>query len=322
MIHLPGYKLGSVLLGSKKVRRHLNQAYEERGTGFVDFFNDAFDGSTIRASFDWHNRFAEREFSLPVFPALQRSWVNARLWRWAGNRSIRKFYEFYLRHKPQGTFFDIGANDGLHTYPFAAFGYKCVCFEPQKACVDYIRSTCDLNGFTKVIIECAVVSNCDNEQVQFYVSDGSWYSSLVKENVERFETARQIQVGTMTLDTFCKESGMQPDFIKIDVEGCEWQVIEGGMKTIEDVRPALFLEVDSQPENVQKIWDFLTRLEYKVYFVRHYTSEPFHPMKSVEDCIAAIGRGNHGDFIALADKKLAEDFDREFCANRIQAMKQ
>jgi FkbM family methyltransferase len=309
VMHVPGYKLGSVLLERAAVRQYFNNAYENFGPSFADAFNSVFDNSAILSSFEWRNTFAEKEFRLPVFPEMQRSWNNARVWRWAGNRAIRKFYEIYLKAKPQGVFFDIGANDGTHTYPFAASGYECICFEPQPDCVDYIRRTSALNQFHRVRVEHLAMGDSDTEQVVFYISKSSWYSSLMKENVEQFETASPIHTKVVTLDTFCAESRLVPTLIKIDVEGCEWRVIQGGRKVFESVRPNLFAEISSDVVTIQKCWDFFTALDYKLYNVQHYTNQPFSLMHSTDDCIRYIGKGRNGDFIILSDPQVIKELE-------------
>ena len=45
-------------------------------------------------------------------------------------------------------------------------------------------------------------------------------------------------VNVISLDIFCKNNNIKKiDLIKIDVEGFEKEVIEGGYKTIQDIKP-------------------------------------------------------------------------------------
>ena len=308
-MQVPGYKLGSTLLRSDTIRQYCNQALEKSGPRFADTFILLFDNSLIRSPFEWQTELAQKHFRLPVFPELQRTWNDALVWRWAGNRAIRKFYEIYLRSYPGGVFFDVGANDGTHTYPFAANGYVCVCFEPQADCVAYIRRTLELNQFHLVRVEPLAVSDQNIGQVEFYTSKSSWYSSLTKENVEQFETVTSFQTKAITLDTFCVESGLTPTLIKIDVEGGEWNVIQGGRRVFESVRPNVFAEISADRVNVERCWDFFSQLGYKIYFLKHYTSQPFYLMNSVDECVKSIGNGRNGDFIFLSDMRLIKELD-------------
>jgi FkbM family methyltransferase len=63
------------------------------------------------------------------------------------------------------------------------------------------------------------------------------------------EFARHITVAVTidTLDGLCARAGLtRLDFIKIDVEGAELQVLHGGRDTIESLRPALLIEIEAR----------------------------------------------------------------------------
>ena len=56
-------------------------------------------------------------------------------------------------------------------------------------------------------------------------------------------TPEGFSVEQTTLDQWCAEHGTTPDLVKIDVEGAEALVLRGMRRTIEAVRPTIFLEV-------------------------------------------------------------------------------
>jgi FkbM family methyltransferase len=54
-------------------------------------------------------------------------------------------------------------------------------------------------------------------------------------------------VAVTTLDELVTEAGLQRlDFVKIDVEGAELHVLQGGAKSIESFRPAMLIEVEGR----------------------------------------------------------------------------
>ena len=48
---------------------------------------------------------------------------------------------------------------------------------------------------------------------------------------------------TIAVDALVKTAGLKPTFVKIDVEGAEWYVVQGMRETLEQHRPTLMLEV-------------------------------------------------------------------------------
>lgn len=86
-----------------------------------------------------------------------------------------------------------------------------------------------------------------------------------------FEGQVAVSVTMDTLDSMFASAGLtRLDFIKIDVEGAELQVLQGGEKTITALRPSLLLEIEArhtaryqhQPEDVT---GWLTERGYQMY---------------------------------------------------------
>jgi len=52
-----------------------------------------------------------------------------------------------------------------------------------------------------------------------------------------------VEVSTVKLDTFVKENGTRVDFIKMDVEGWEWEVVKGADNLIRTQKPKMIIEI-------------------------------------------------------------------------------
>lgn len=74
-----------------------------------------------------------------------------------------------------------------------------------------------------------------------------------------------------TLDSLCRQNALaRLDFVKIDVEGAELQVLEGGDEVIHQWRPSILVEIEARHTarygNVaDDVVDWLTRRGYAMY---------------------------------------------------------
>jgi hypothetical protein len=95
-------------------------------------------------------------------------------------------------------------------------------------------------------------------------------SSLrVLDELHALGKAHPVSVDTTTLDAFVNQTGVRPQFIKIDVEGHEIDVFRGGVDTIASLRPIIVFEFWETwwTRGVRKIFDFLAP-HYRLVRVR------------------------------------------------------
>ncbi len=97
------------------------------------------------------------------------------------------------------------------------------------------------------------------------------------------------------------------DFIKIDVEGMEFDVLSGGLKTIQRYKPIIFLEVNSL-QNSSCIIDFSNDINYSVFgnFNYAFNAENFnHSVKNMFGQAAECGLILiHRDSLNIYSKKI------------------
>jgi FkbM family methyltransferase len=87
------------------------------------------------------------------------------------------------------------------------------------------------------------------------------------------EFAGQIEVVVPvdTLDALCDRAGLSRlDFLKIDVEGAELAVLQGGTEAVESFRPTILLEIEARhiaryPHSAQDTADWLIRRGYTMH---------------------------------------------------------
>ena len=154
------------------------------------------------------------------------------------NSEKRISIDFYSKLiSPGDLVFDVGANVGSRTRIFLELGANVVAIEPQDACVDVLqglKNKIQLGKNQKLIILKKVLgeSECMSEMM---ISNVKVLSSLSKEWIDAVKKSgrfsdyvwdEKLPVSMTTLDGLIQEYGM-PSFIKIDVEGYEFEVLKG-----------------------------------------------------------------------------------------------
>jgi len=142
--------------------------------------------------------------------------------------------EFYRQHiRPGDICFDVGANVGDKTEIFLALGAVVVAFEPQADCVATMRRR--LGKRQNLTIEaCALGEQVATSQIMI-CEQFSTISSMSPEWINAVKRSGRFAKGdwnraqtvtVATLDSMIRKHGL-PSFIKIDVEGYEYQVLRG-----------------------------------------------------------------------------------------------
>ena len=144
--------------------------------------------------------------------------------------------------KPGDSFFDVGANIGYLSLVAASRTTFIHAFEPVPRLAMRVRENAALNQLQSVIrvVEAALSDRrgVATLYVADRVDDGS--HSLIA-GVEA-RAIQQIEVQTLTLDEYLDEVGcLAPTLIKIDVEGCEALVLNGGSRTLRSLKPPIWI---------------------------------------------------------------------------------
>jgi FkbM family methyltransferase len=153
-------------------------------------------------------------------------------------KAFKKELDFYKTFLAEcKLIFDIGANDGHKTIVFKKLADKVIACEPDPLNLEILAARFKNNS--SVITEPFALSD-KTGTADFYIQEeGSPLNTinpdfkelLVADNKQRWDVAIEfsdtvLTVNTITLDTLIAKYGI-PDFIKIDVEGNEKNVIKG-----------------------------------------------------------------------------------------------
>ena len=143
-------------------------------------------------------------------------------------RKEKSFYQKVIKYTGGKLIFDIGANYGEKAIIFARIADKVVCVEPSKTAVQVLNHR--FSALKNVVIRQNGVGSYDGIALfhEFCKEHAySTFSDKWDDHVSAFAgKSLSNEVSILTIDSLILIYG-QPDFVKIDVEGWEIEVIRG-----------------------------------------------------------------------------------------------
>lgn len=191
-----------------------------------------------------------------------------------------QFYKTLILELPFNAdlIFDVGANIGVKSKMFSKLSKRVLAFEPSSKLVSILKST--FKNSNVEIFNCALGKEI--AILDYYeVVGNEAYNSLSKKHIQTTVTERNIadegsvktkKVQVEKIENFIKQYGV-PVYIKIDVEGYEYEVIQG----LETPVPLISFELNL-PEFSQesiKIIEYLSKISSGRYHYNFTTESSF-----------------------------------------------
>lgn len=196
-------------------------------------------------------------------------------------------YEPYLKKQykqlinPSDYVLDIGANIGFHTMYFAELcGPEGLvfAFEPIQLNYAALLDNLSLNSFSQIRTVNAALGN-ENREIDIHIDPSATNPgayNLVTEG------KKNTSITCFKGDHYLESVAVKKiNFIKIDVEGYEYEVLKGLRQTILRSRPSIIFEYDRNYQlkmnaDAGLIFDFFNELNYVLYYVDGYgIKKPF-----------------------------------------------
>lgn len=213
--------------------------------------------------------------------ALKRS-VKSALPRWVLNWREAQYYLKYGEIElnfldalcsSQRDSIDVGAHDGCYVHFLRKYSRHVYAFEP----IPWMAADLELKFQHGVTVRPEALSRSNGTAtLHMPVVDGKSVPgcSTISASVSAvYGGSNDITVPVRMLDgIYAGDAG----FMKIDVEGHEIEVLEGGRETIERCRPNLVIEVVERlsPNGVRIVTEFLQRRGYDGHFVYQWQLHP------------------------------------------------
>jgi FkbM family methyltransferase len=197
----------------------------------------------------------------------------------------------------QAIVYDIGANIGDTVREFAPHAKWVYAFEPNPHCFQELRNrTSDLENVR--LFDCGL-SNTIGESRMFTYRH--WLLLPVDPTDPRYTNPNyhpgestslkgEFSVFFTTIDQILTIV-RPPDFIKIDVDGMEWAVLDGARKVLHDHRPILYLELGAynmqqRGDSARDVTAFLSKCGYDL-IIDWYN----RPLRATEKLLLACADG-------------------------------
>jgi len=174
-----------------------------------------------------------------------------------------------------GIAFDIGANHGVYTGEMLPFYSKVYAFEPHPDNIAIIKNRLFDVGNRLEIVPMAVSDMSGDCKLYLHVSQGQYSISEDVANCKRWghNPDNWIRVPCITIDDFCEQNNVIPNFIKMDIEGAENYVWCGALHTLYHHDVKIVLELHHEV-NLNKLEKWFNALDY-------YGHEPFEYDKNI-----------------------------------------
>ncbi len=176
--------------------------------------------------------------------------------------------------KQGNTVVDIGGNRGAYAYALYKLGTKVHIFEPNVDCALVLSAWA--KGKSSIEVHQLALSDKKGTGTLSVPIDeaGVIHDSSASLEKKNFQGFIQQEVNLSALDEL--DLG-KVNFIKIDVEGHEFNVIKGAINTIKNHQPALLIEIEKRHLNrpFEDTFKVLEDLGYQVFFMENGILNPF-----------------------------------------------
>ena len=182
--------------------------------------------------------------------------------RWIRNQAYEADVASYLRERiqPGQCCVDVGAHVGFYALQMALWTApgRVVAFEPNPTARAVLRANVALNRLEqRVTIEAAAAGSAAGTAALFHAQDTSGLSRLNAPNPSS-AAGVPVQVPVITLDEYCAAHTIRPEWILIDAEGADLEVLKGAAGLLRDTAVEVVVEMHVS------LWD-----------PRHTTAEGF-----------------------------------------------
>lgn len=158
------------------------------------------------------------------------------------NGELYLLREIYKKYKDKDTvvFFDVGANVGHYSEAIVqVFGKKAFihAFEPSEKTFESLEET--TKNMNNIVINNIGLSDEEKLHILYTKEGSSYLASVYNRTLDHHQITldQTEEIRLSTIDRYCKENNIEKiDYLKLDVEGHEFNILQGSKRMIEEGR--------------------------------------------------------------------------------------
>src|SRR5207253_2157086 len=154
------------------------------------------------------------------------------------------------RMRPGQICLDIGAHIGVYALQIARWtapGGRVIAFEPNPGTASVLRRHLHMNALDDVVRVEGVALGRAPGAAALFGETGSGLTRMSSPNPVDGGAQQIATVPVSTVDAYCAAQSLHPDWMLIDVEGFEFDVLSGAVETIRGGGPGTSIVVEVHP---------------------------------------------------------------------------
>lgn len=164
---------------------------------------------------------------------------------------------------------EAGANSGTETLLISRLignEGRVFAFEPVPHLIEKLNHNIKINELQNIQVEQLALGE-KNEEIHFFTFPIEHPNQGMGSKLIDNKVSNKIRVNQITLDSFVLEINElnRLDFLKMDVQGAEIDILRGGRETLLKFKPMIFLEAGEGWSDVLDLYTYLEGLGYKIY---------------------------------------------------------
>jgi len=183
---------------------------------------------------------------------------------------------------------DIGANEGFFAHHLLPLAGSVVAFEPLPQMLARLRE----NYAGKMEIHGVILSDHEGQGELRYPAGGYMTATIAESNLSAAESGRVIETVVAPMKTLDSFNLTNVGFVKIDVEGHEQAVLEGGLNMLKREMPNLMIEIEERhaPGSFDRVSTLLGSIGYSGFYLDRKQLQPIAQFDPRRDQVRQNGK--------------------------------